>query len=576
MKRRDFLQSLSVGSALLLSSDIQSAVGQPPGSADGNPFAVAARAADQLKRKATHMTLRDAGLVFKMWFVETDNDVMLLWQPTDLGGPYPGGTVAIDNPRVTLRGEDGTIVDLDLLPDNFGGTPKRVSGVEAYRRVRGMQMARLPWTCHFAAKAGRYQVTASCLIADLSSGKKVSVSREVGQLTVTQDCLKCRPAPINELAITEPDRKMIESAPVFNVAGETLNENHPAKVFASALDNACRDIDEWGSCPWGTESRPERRLAPSRWNAHERSMGFYLTPLSYAFRATGRADYYRHALYCQQKITGNIWPAPWGGYCCSYFFMHEVDSLLHAGIQAQGILDFYQVTGDRTVLEPTYRQFKRWPRDQKNNVLANEINPIGQETHPGLVYNQVTFGLRTIWQLGRIFDDPSMMDYAKTGFAKLLLPDMHPDGYWVYGRGGKLSTHYDLLQKSLLGDILWDPQWRKQPGVLDCALRGARFCVANVTKPGEGELIWDQDYGSEKTIAMALGKAGMASSMLAPLVAAGHDEFRKPLVETMRFIYNRRKDSSIGDFWRSSWMMYSVLGPLFRVAQQLPDVLRSV
>ena len=147
-----------------------------------------------------------------------------------------------------------------------------------------------------------------------------------------------------------------------------------------------------------------------------------------------------------------------------------------------------------------------------------------------------------------------------------VLPDLTDEYYWNYNRGGALSTHYDILLKSHLGALLWYKDWRDDPSVLDCALKGADFCLQNVAEENADEWVWSGKYGQEDSLMLALGKAGMMVDVLAPLVDMGHQQYSAPLKKTVAFILHRKEEPEVWEFWDSAWAQFSVVAPLFRAA----------
>lgn len=349
---------------------------------------------------------------------------------------------------------------------------------------------------------------------------------------------------------------------------KVLSSQHPVTYFRESFDNACANLDAWHCDPYNTEHRPESHLDPQAYIENERAFGMYLPGMSYAYLATGEANYYCHALYCYRKIVDNIWDAPWGGYWGSIWDMHEMGVLLHDSMNAQGVLDFYEITQNRSLVDPFYQLFKNWPLDVENSALKNEINSNGEDVHPSFVYNQVFGGVKALWLLGNLYDDENLKSLAREGFHKILLPEFTEEGYWNYNRGGGLSTHYDILLKSYVGQLLWYSEWQADKRFVKCAKKGADFCVTNVAEDAGSEMIWSGQYSNEDTIMLALGKAAMAAEFLAPLVHLGYEQYAVPLKKTIAFIYHRREHPDIRDFWGSAWAQFSVIAPLVRIAHR--------
>ena len=124
--------------------------------------------------------------------------------------------------------------------------------------------------------------------------------------------------------------------------------------------------------------------------------------------------------------------------------------------------------------------------------------------------------------------------------------------------------------------MLLYPEWREDKAFADCARQGAKWCIEQVAVENGNELEWDPSYGDEHSLPLALGKAGMMTEFLTGLIALGEEQYLTPLQKTIRFIYNRHKSGELGNFWRSSWMHFSVIAPVLRVAVEGIDVFDKI
>lgn len=561
MNRRTFLTTSCLATSCLIPAVARIARGDAETTTMDNRSQAMARIVRFKAAASAHWTLRDGQLTVEFWWVELESEVLLLWQPTDLGGPYPGGWLSLDALRLTLASEPGKTVEWDVAPSHpVRGF--RVTGIDAYQKARGFPMSEIPWTLRRPIHAGTYRVAAGYDTTDHASGESLRGSCPLGTVSVSRDLLKPSRRPMNELAISEPDR-------VRNALPAVQPEPSPAiELFADSFAGVCDHLRDWRCDPYNTEHRPGIELDPTAYVENSRGFGMLLPGLSYAYLATGIDTYGAAATYCCRKIVDNLWSTRWGGLTGDTWLFHEECVLLHDSMNVQGVLDYAHVADNRDLAAPCYELLRHWPLDGDPRLPKNEINSSGEEVHPSFVYNQVLGGVKALYTVGSLFADDEMMGVAWDAFHRSLLPAFTADGYWNYNRGGGLSKHYDLLLKNYVGQLLWYPAWRSDPAFLDCARRGADFCLAEVAEEVGDELIWTGEYTHENTLMLALGKAAMATELLAPLaVFVDADQYGTPLRKTIRTIRNRRDDPTIRGFWSSAWAQFSIVAPLARIAR---------
>jgi hypothetical protein len=341
----------------------------------------------------------------------------------------------------------------------------------------------------------------------------------------------------------------------------------PENYFNTQLKSGIPYLRNYNFCRYGTHCT-EAPVRPGNVGTGMRAFAMWGNSFSQHWMLTGDEDSGAAAKYCAQMVNGYIaeGPAP--------HFQH----LLTMGIATMMLLRYARAADDTSILQLSHSIWKHWPYDWERHSLATQPNVGGTDTTPNDTHNMKAVGACAAWLLGKYMGDSDLMEKGKDCIMNFILPNLLPEGYWLYRPGSpegeivdgvQSNNHYDGFVKQLLSRLLMYPEWREIPGVMDALRRGMDFTIGKLSEVKGNELLWelhrDAHYGPRETLARYIGHAGMLTEPVWVLAKYCDASYLKPLQQSVQYAYNRRDDELMKDYWDNAWF-YSIYVGLFTLS----------
>lgn len=555
--------------------------------------------ADALIKKHTHhFAFQHPSIELDFWFLSQRKGILLLWKVAKLGEPYPGGSFSLLDPTIECvhQGTNDTIA-VPLLVKTSHSHRSRMTGRKGYYRVRGLRLPRIPLTAHFGLKRGEYKIRLRFGLQDVKGlmcytpaydANTTEFEVSLGSIAVKNDLLQSDDQPINELHYAVVDHKKIGRQPLpklhidarlpCNVRRMATDDLNPEHYFKKHLLVPARKINQLGyRAFYPTSGESSNNLwSGGRSLQGQRILGEYCGSLALAYRLTGKPEYYYASRIAYEILERNIWRTRWG-WAWGIETFREGENLLELGLCAQGVYEFYKITGDKRLLHSVHRILDSWPYNGKHHIPFVEVHQDGKEIHPSYPFNMIAVGCAAIWLISKALNNKRLQRIVKETVHHFLLPMMEPDGHWQYAfhyeekekRPEPAGHHYDMLTKRNLARLLEFPEWREDSAFMDAMIRGVEFSLGTCSVEFADEFVWSSHYTDRKGPHFSINHAGLMVSVLALMAKYADRKYMQPLEQTLRYLYEERDRDDLphGLDWQSGWMHSHVLVPLLNVRE---------
>ena len=530
-----------------------------------------------------------------------DDYVRVRWTLRKLGDPFPGGDWLVKDPVLEFRAPGREPARVLLIG---GGHPDRtLCGLRCYRRMREVLMPSIPFSYAVGLASDRYslhltgelydcrrlvhycdamQIFAgwfSQMVESFEQHRRLWEERghaeagepyrwpldlPLGELAVPRDLVRApRYYPLNELDLTPLDWA---PAPVrLQVPPPAPSPLQPERYFGTQIASGIRSMRENGFCRWGTHCTDEPAPPGSCWMGGDRVYGFWGNTFTMQYMMTGDAQTGEAAWYCVRQCLELLKkePEPHYKHCLSF------------GLSTMMSLRFARLVGRPDLVEPLAEVWRKWPYDAARHMMATQPTADGGDHTPNDTYNMKMVGATAMWLIGNYLQAPDLMARGRDCVMGFILPAMQPQGYWFYRPGspeGKIvdgiqsNNHYDGFVKCLLARLLFHPEWRAEPGVLDALRRGMDFTLARLTAQDDRtlkfELHPDAKFGPRETLARYLGHTGGLAEPLGLLALYAGASYVDPIRKSVQFTYDLRDAPILSDYWDNSWLYAFYVGVL--------------
>jgi len=587
--------------------------------------------ANSLIRKHTyHFTFRHSKVEIHFWFLFQRKEILLLWKVAKLGESYPGGYYSLLDPTLEfVHQETYKIVRLPLLLMTSHTHRARMTGKKGYYRVRGLRLPKIPFSVHIGLKKGGYEVRLKFGLQDVEglnrytpaySENTTEFEISLGFITLKKDMLESENHPINELHYEVVDHKKIQkqalppvvsgaegamvpwrylapnmiadhsfptivSLPKSTIRNPKSDDLNPEHYFEKHLIIPAQKINQLGykafypACANNKKALQNGAFGATggeRFLQGQRIFGEYCGSLALAYRLTGKPEYYHASHIAYEILERNIWKTQWG-WAWGIETFREGENLLELGLCAQGVYEFYKITGDKRLLHRVHKVLDSWPYNKKHHIPFIEVHRDGKEIHPSYPFNMVAVGCAAMWFIAMAVKDKALQQKVKDTLHHFLLPMMEEDGHWRYAfhyeeeekRPEPAGYHYDMFTKRNLARLLEFPEWRDDSKFMEAMIKGAEFNLTACAVEKGNMLIWSDQYTEQKGPQFSINHAGLMVALLALMVKYVDKKYLKPLEQTVRFLYHERdrKDLPHSVDWKSGWIHSHTLVPLFNVRE---------